>query len=83
MNIQELGKQANDLTESILRLCNEADNEDVIVNALLSALTTTLADGKFTPLQSLRICHAYIHLISSLDSQSAMSLYMKDIKESK
>jgi hypothetical protein len=82
MTLEEMSKQAEDLRVAIFRLCNEADDGDVIVNALLSCLTEVLAYYKFSPAESLKICHAYISALSSNDSQEVMSTYMSRILDS-
>jgi hypothetical protein len=79
MTLDEMSKQTDDLRVAILRLCDAADDGDVIVNALLSSLTEFLAHYKFSPIESLKICHAYISALSGPDSQELMNSYMNKI----
>ena len=83
MTPQEMAKQCLDLKKSILRLCNEADNDDIIINAILGSITDVLSEKGFSPLEVLRICHTYISMMSSDFSQCDMDSYMSKVSEKK
>jgi hypothetical protein len=58
-------KQVVDLEDSILRLCNEADNNLIKLNGLLSALTTFAVEMGIPPVELIKIITFYISNICS------------------
>ncbi len=79
----EMAKQCKDLNTAINRLCAEADNKDIILNALLGSLTDLLMADGFSPLEVLRVCHAYIAMQATGKSQDKMDEYMDKFPEVK
>jgi effector-binding domain-containing protein len=69
MGIREDLKQVDDLKESIIRLCNEADSNGIVINALLGSLCDHASHMGISPMDTVRALLYYINAISSEDTK--------------
>lgn len=80
MTLEELNKQTGDLKDAILRLCKYADDDDIIINAILGAYVEVCSKGlRLNPKETLMICHAYLHVLSNPMSQKEMKSFLDNL----
>jgi hypothetical protein len=64
MTIEEEMNQIEGLGNAILRLCNEADSNLIIINALLTVLVRISKESGFTPTDTIKVVAFYIYHVA-------------------